>query len=349
MAHTQPPLPQITYTETTEIPRASCLNDFLERVKQGNPVAYKIPPPEQFPAFSKWNEGYFSHSQVPVEAHDCTTERVFDVANSTILELARSAMKHKITLGEFVQNMKRHRQSQKTGDYSPIGSQVLSGTELYLRHNFVNRPSFQDILPDLQDYHRFLPVDDPSDTVRTLGFWISGGRMSTQLHFDNEGEDNMNFQIRGRKLMTLYAPKDGIHNLYPLPGRGASLSLVDPYHPNFQKFPRLAHTKPRVIELQAGEVLFIPARWWHDVRHLDAWNINVTCWYSRQRGQPVRDKNEGPWFVVTWADTLVAWSYIGKILVVKLVVLVMRLYVSVRKWLMMGMPANNNDKMAKKA
>lgn len=342
MDHSQQPLPQISYTKTTKIPRASSLQDFLERVQEGNPVAYSIPPAQQFPAFAKWNEDYFANNPVRVEAHNCTTERVFDVTNATILELAYSAIKHKISLGGFVQNMKRHRHNQKTSEYSPIGSQVLSGTELYLRHNFVNRDSFEDILPDLQDYHTFLPIDTPYN-VRTLGFWISGGRMSTQMHFDNEGEDNMNFQIRGRKLMTLYAPQDGIQHLYPLPGRGASLSLVDPYHPNLRRFPRIVHTKPHVFELHAGDVLFIPSRWWHDVRHLDAWNVNVTCWYQRQR-RPVRDKHEGPWFVVTWADTLVAWSYIGKILVVKVVVTLMLSYSSVRQAVGMGMPSNTKAK-----
>ena len=100
MSSTPSALPEITYTQVTKIPRASSLAEFRELVeKEGKPVAYRLKEDEKFPAFEKWNEEYFSNSKIQVLAHQCTTPRNFDVVNSSVLQLALSAIKHPIALG----------------------------------------------------------------------------------------------------------------------------------------------------------------------------------------------------------------------------------------------------------
>lgn len=316
---TPPPQIQHTTLPPLEIPRASSLDDFLKRVEEaGRPVAYRLKEDERFPAFAKWTEHHFSNSSIPVTAHYCTSERLFDVANASIWQLAVSAIKHETTLGDYVRSLQAHRRSKAGSVYSPLGSQILSGTEMYLRRQYEDQDQWKPLLKDMESFQKFLPV--PADDIRTVGFWISGGGISSQMHFDSDGDHNMNFQIQGRKLMTLYEPMDGLQNLYPLPGRGSALSLVDPYRPKtLKRFPRVVHTQPHVMELRAGEVLFIPKQWWHDVRHLGDWNVNVTAWYQRGR-RKTRDKREGAWLAGTWRDTLVAWGYVGKLLVVAAVV-----------------------------
>jgi lysine-specific demethylase 8 len=46
-----------------------------------------------------------------------------------------------------------------------------------------------------------------------------------------------------------------------------------------EQFPRLAAAPFMECELQAGEMLYIPPRWWHYVRSLTS-SFSVSFWWS---------------------------------------------------------------------
>ena len=76
--------------------------------------------------------------------------------------------------------------------------------------------------------------------------------------------------MRGRKRFTLFAPQDG-SLLYPFPmfSRNSYLSQVDILKSDVAEFPEFHQAKPFDFVLEAGEVLYLPAFWWHQVQSLD--------------------------------------------------------------------------------
>ena len=93
-----------------------------------------------------------------------------------------------------------------------------------------------------------------------------------------------------RKLWILFPPSD-IANLYVtrIPYEESSIfSQVNFQCIDLNKFPLLKQTKPRIIELKAGEVLFVPRHWWHYVENVvsktsgeaEEVSISVNTWLT---------------------------------------------------------------------
>jgi lysine-specific demethylase 8 len=108
--------------------------------------------------------------------------------------------------------------------------------------------------------------------------WISRGSLTVGLHFD--AAENLNIQIRGRKRFLLYPP--GISGYYPCPmfSQTAHISRVFRDGPQLDRdrFPRFDESKVREVILEEGEILYLPAYWWHQVTSLGDVNINVNTW-----------------------------------------------------------------------
>ncbi len=101
-----------------------------------------------------------------------------------------------------------------------------------------------------------------------LNLWWGPAGHTEPLHFDSG--DGTLVQLHGVKRVALFAPSQ-TRNLYPFPlsrkGIAPWISQVYLERPDFARFPRLAEALPRRVdvELGPGEVLFIPANWWHEV------------------------------------------------------------------------------------
>lgn len=109
-----------------------------------------------------------------------------------------------------------------------------------------------------------------------LNIWIGPGGHVECLHYD--AVDGTLMQLHGAKKVVLFPPSQ-MYNLYPFPifihlrhglKLRSSFSQVYPEKPDFQSFPKLKEAlrhKQEVI-LNQGEVLYIPAGWWHEVTAL---------------------------------------------------------------------------------
>ena len=108
-----------------------------------------------------------------------------------------------------------------------------------------------------------------------LGPWIStvlfvGGRTAggarTRLHFDQV--DNLYLQVSGVKRFRIFDPRQS-GCLAPYPwhhpmDRSAQVDLRD--IPRSAKlFPQFAEARGAEVELKPGDLLFLPAYWWHEV------------------------------------------------------------------------------------
>ncbi|NYD89155.1 hypothetical protein HD841_000924 [Sphingomonas melonis] len=119
-----------------------------------------------------------------------------------------------------------------------------------------------------------------------VSLWL-GNRTIASAHWDVL--NNMACCVVGRRRFTLFPP-DQIENLYPgplelTPG-GQAVSMVDFSAPDPERFPRFSEAlgKAEIAELDAGDVLFFPPLWWHQVEGLGAINAMINYWWSEVPG-----------------------------------------------------------------
>jgi lysine-specific demethylase 8 len=108
--------------------------------------------------------------------------------------------------------------------------------------------------------------------------WISAEGVGTYLHRDFD--ENVLVQVHGRKRITLLPP-DEWRNIYPFSNASSvpNLCPVDFDSPNFERFPRAASARRVVVELEPGDGLFIPNRWWHLVRAVTN-SVTINFWWA---------------------------------------------------------------------
>ncbi|MEG4395138.1 cupin-like domain-containing protein [Microcoleus sp. BROC3] len=112
--------------------------------------------------------------------------------------------------------------------------------------------------------------------VSDLNIWVGPGGHVECLHYDTN--DGTLMQLHGSKKVVLFPPSQ-TNNLYPFPfyihlRSGMKLrswfSQVYPERPDFKAFPKLNQALQHKCELilNPGEILYIPAGWWHEVTAL---------------------------------------------------------------------------------
>jgi cupin-like protein len=111
-----------------------------------------------------------------------------------------------------------------------------------------------------------------------LNLWIGRGTKSG-LHFDPT--DNFLVMIRGHKFVAM-ASSDEAARVYPLLG-SIMRSQLNVERPDFARFPRAADMEMQVGRVGPGDVLYIPAGWWHYVSSSStAHHVSVTCAFGRE-------------------------------------------------------------------
>ncbi|ETE66792.1 Lysine-specific demethylase 8, partial [Ophiophagus hannah] len=101
----------------------------------------------------------------------------------------------------------------------------------------------------------------------TINAWFGPPGTISPLHQDPQ--QNFLVQVMGRKYIRLFSP-DQSEKLYPHEGHLLhNTSQVDVEDPDFMKFPKFKEAAFQDCILSPGEVLFIPASYWHYVRALD--------------------------------------------------------------------------------
>lgn len=113
---------------------------------------------------------------------------------------------------------------------------------------------------------------------RSARLWLGPAGMHTPLHHDLP--DNLYAQIFGRKRLRL-VPRSERRNLYPNSRFSAApnFSPVDTWHPDLERFPRFRRVRPLDCTIEAGECLYIPRLWWHQVESLEV-SASLNLWFA---------------------------------------------------------------------
>lgn len=136
-----------------------------------------------------------------------------------------------------------------------------------------------------------VPIPDvvPAEQLYTIWAWFSGPGVRTWLHYDNNGCHNVNVQITGEKECWLFPPSE-LGKLAPFPLGGDNpahnCSQIDVDRPDPARFPDFESARCERAEIHAGDLLFIPAFWFHTFRHHGELNSNVNFWYRPVHARP---------------------------------------------------------------
>lgn len=98
--------------------------------------------------------------------------------------------------------------------------------------------------------------------------WIGQAGNHTRPHYDVL--HNLFIQVSGSKVFTVVSPRY-IRRLSPSPAESsdAAVSALTAIPPSVPQ---------RQIRVRPGDVLFLPAFWWHEV-HTEEGGISVNCWW----------------------------------------------------------------------
>jgi hypothetical protein len=118
---------------------------------------------------------------------------------------------------------------------------------------------------------------DPSDEIAFgLYMWLSGVGIGPWLHFDQD--HNFYVQVSGTKRFTLIPPWEYKKlYMYPRVHPHWHKSQVDFDNPDFEKFPLFKEVEALVADLVPGDVLHVPAYWWHHVRSQSR-SVSLASW-----------------------------------------------------------------------
>jgi hypothetical protein len=118
--------------------------------------------------------------------------------------------------------------------------------------------------------------------------WV-GHAANVSCHYDTV--DNLACVAVGTRRFTLFAP-DLIGKLYVGPidntMAGQPVSLAASTAPDARKFPLFEEIKDRSLmaELDAGDALYLPKLWWHQVESTAPFNVLVNYWWDAFRFGP---------------------------------------------------------------
>jgi hypothetical protein len=144
------------------------------------------------------------------------------------------------------------------------------------------------ILRDFARLHR-LPLLPATVLPR---MWI-GNAAAVATH--NDELENLACVAAGRRRFTLFPP-EAIGDLYMGPFEltpgGTPISMVHVTAPDMERYPRYADAlqQAQVVDMEPGDVLYIPYQWYHHVEALDPVNILVNYWWD-----PARQDLGSPW------------------------------------------------------
>lgn len=112
--------------------------------------------------------------------------------------------------------------------------------------------------------------------------WL-GHASNVSAHYDTM--DNIACVVAGARRFTLYAPET-IDRLYIGPidhtMAGQPVSLAASAPPDDERFPRFREVREQalVAELRAGDAIYVPKLWWHQVEATSSLNALVNYWWD---------------------------------------------------------------------
>jgi hypothetical protein len=130
------------------------------------------------------------------------------------------------------------------------------------RRFYASGVPLRPFLPMLLDDIEYPPYREIGATGSPR-MWMGNGVIGP-LHYDATA--NLHGIVVGSKRFTLFPPSQ-LPLLYPCSmfSKIPTMSQASLSAPDYVRFPRLRKAKPVIVDLGPGDLLFLPAGWWHQV------------------------------------------------------------------------------------
>lgn len=164
---------------------------------------------------------------------------------------------------------------------------ICNNTNKDTKH-YLMQKSIAEEFPELQsDIHPPKYTDKGVNYMTNL--WIGEAGINSQPHYDCS--DNFLTQIKGRKLVRLFAPSENL-NMYPyeiqnsfvkdekesqITGRISKIHDTD--FVSHDEYPNFKKVKCFEGIIYPGDLLYIPCGWWHEIKSLDM-SMSVNYWWK---------------------------------------------------------------------
>ncbi len=119
---------------------------------------------------------------------------------------------------------------------------------------------------ELRELNRLCHWPTYFDKMGPPRFWVGPAGTVTPLHCDYD--DNIFAQVWGRKRIFLSPPH---HDAFLYPSEANAIlfgSPFDPEAPDFERFPLARQASMVACIVEPGDMLYVPAGWYHQVRAL---------------------------------------------------------------------------------
>lgn len=264
-AHTASTVPQVR--------AVSSLAEFRECIQQQTPCVYKQGPLFSFQALfdEAWLREHAGQSTVAFRRSP--TGKFVDPTDG-LFNIATSLSSKRVPLREFLDQQ----QSQT----------MLSGTDTYVYTKGAVVEEWSALWEHAKEVlhehgHKHALISESS--LSTVGFWMSRDDIQSMTHYDDSLANNLNFQVKGRKEILMFPPDDWKQLKTFKAMSMQPFSFFDDIKQGRLRTPQQQRCQPQRVELNEGDILFIPSTWFHFVEHVDRLNINLTFWFKTGRSR----------------------------------------------------------------
>lgn len=261
-----------------QVRTAASLDEFRECIEQQTPCVYKQSPLFSFQElFSQaWLGAHAGQSTVSFRRSP--TGKFVDPSDG-LLKIASSLSSKRISLSEFLGQQHPRTMLSGTDTYVYTKGAVVEEWSALWEHA-------KEILEEHGHEHALIP----QSMLSTVGFWMSRDGIQSMTHYDDSLANNLNFQIKGKKEILMFPPHDWKHLKTFKAMSMQPFSFFDDIKQGRLRTPQQQRCQPQRVELNEGDILFIPSTWFHFVEHVDNLNINLTFWFKTGRSTKEIDK-----------------------------------------------------------
>lgn len=127
------------------------------------------------------------------------------------------------------------------------------------------------------------------ETIAQVVLWHGKGGSNSLIH--NDRFDNLYMIMSGKKAVTLFDPLDGT-NVYEKIWGMYKVSPVNITNPDYKQHPLYKLTRPIQVTVEAGDILYIPTLWFHEVKTFGRTSA-VTTWFDGMNLRKAVGMNNG--------------------------------------------------------